>query len=201
MIAWGESWLKHHPGWTLKTWGEKNLPKLVNLNLFSKCSCLGQQADLVRYEVLLQEGGVYVDADVECVRNIEPLIEGCLFFALRRDPRVMDLRVESHSNAFFGSIFGHPIMRDLVQNLRRAFRPQPWTAIGPPYFSSILGGHPGKFLDLPSRIVLDLNKGERPKPGRRAVPGNVYAVNYHSSKWIPSSMESLRKNFSSFPRR
>ena len=36
-------------------------------------------ADFGRYMVLHRFGGVYVDLDYECLKNIEPLLDGCEF--------------------------------------------------------------------------------------------------------------------------
>ena len=41
------------------------------------CSTNAQKADVLRYEVLYAHGGVYLDTDVEYLRNIEPLLAGC----------------------------------------------------------------------------------------------------------------------------
>lgn len=187
-VAWGKSWLAHHPGWVMKLWTEKNLAVFKNRDLLAKCSCLGQQSDIVRYESLLYEGGVYLDTDMECVRNIEPLIQDATFLALRRDPRIAS--GETHSTAMFGATMWNPITADAVNSLRERFQPDQWTSVGPPHLSAILKRHPGEFLDLPSAVSLDINDGNRPAP--KTTPDGVYVVNHHSSKWFAPSMDRLR---------
>jgi hypothetical protein len=171
----------------MKLWTEGNLPPLSNGDLLPSCSCLGQQSDLVRYEVLLREGGVYVDTDMECVRNIETLIQYGEFFALRRDPRFRTR--EAFSNAMFGATKGNPIMAEVVGNLRQSFRPG-WTDIGPPFFSSILNRNHGKFIDLPFGISLDFTDKKRSAPTRNQ--SWVRVINHHSSMWFKPSMAPLK---------
>lgn len=174
----------------MRLWTEENLPPLKNGDLLPKCSSLGQQSDIVRYEALLSEGGVYVDTDMECARNIEPLVQDADFFALCRDPRIQS--GERYSNALFGTRMGHPILSEVVTQLRKNFRPAPWTAIGPIYFSSILKDHIEEFLSLPCATSFDFNKGRRHGPAR--ITARTYLVNHHSSKWFPPSAAPLRKN-------
>lgn len=187
-VVWGESWLRKHPGWSMKLWTEENLPALVNGDLLPACSCLGQQSDIVRYEVLLKEGGVYLDTDMECVRNIEPLIRYGEFFALRRDPRLE--KRETYSSAIFGMTKGNSIMAEVVKNLRQSFLPESWTSIGPPLLSSILNENRGKFIDLPHEISLDLNDGKRSSPTKPSKWLRI--INHHSSKWFAPSMARLK---------
>jgi mannosyltransferase OCH1-like enzyme len=171
----------------MKLWTEENLPPLSNGDLLQKCSCLGQRSDIVRYEILLREGGVYLDTDMECLRNIEPLIRGGKFFALRRDPRIENR--ETHSTAMFASTPSHPIMADMVRVVRQKLRPESWTSIGPPLLSAILASRPKEFINLPDWISFDLNDGRRSLV--TLPPKRAYVTNHHSSKWFAPSMARI----------
>jgi inositol phosphorylceramide mannosyltransferase catalytic subunit len=48
------------------------------------------QSDIARYEILLQVGGVYIDTDFECLRNVEPLIDGIECFAAQERDAVFE---------------------------------------------------------------------------------------------------------------
>ncbi|MFI5911211.1 FkbM family methyltransferase [Dactylosporangium sp. NPDC051541] len=82
--AFGESWLRHHPGWELRLWTEADVPPLRNQQLFDAAPP-GQKADILRYELLLAHGGVCIGTDMECLRNIEPLLAGVDVFCVRED--------------------------------------------------------------------------------------------------------------------
>lgn len=88
-VEYGEQWLNLHPGWTLTTWTYENLPKLVNQEIFDGIGTRWpiragaakpetvvqvQQADIAAYEIVFKFGGVYLNCDIEPVRNIGPLL-------------------------------------------------------------------------------------------------------------------------------
>jgi mannosyltransferase OCH1-like enzyme len=62
------------------------------------------KADIARYEVIYTHGGVYLDTDFKCLRNIEPLLEGADFFSAWED----DERV---ANSLFGAMPGRQRVR------------------------------------------------------------------------------------------
>jgi FkbM family methyltransferase len=105
-----ESWTRHHPGWERRLWHDGNLPELRNQALFDIAPTLAQKADILRFELLLDHGGVYVDGDFECLRNIEPLLDGVRAFCGREDA----MRV---SNALIGCVPGHPLLDAVVAAL------------------------------------------------------------------------------------
>src|ERR671939_669644 len=73
---WIGGWLELHPRWKHVLWTEENRPTLINEEQFQRADSYAQQSDILRYEIVYRHGGVYVDTDFECLRNIEPLMEG-----------------------------------------------------------------------------------------------------------------------------
>ena len=63
-----------HPDWEYRLWTDENLPPLINARLFNSQHRAFYRADILRYEVLAEHGGVYVDVDFLMYRNIEPLL-------------------------------------------------------------------------------------------------------------------------------
>ncbi|MER7283790.1 FkbM family methyltransferase [Dactylosporangium sp. NPDC000244] len=115
--AFGESWLRHHPGWELKLWTGAGLPPLTNQALFDAAPP-GQKEDILRYELLLAHGGVFLGTDLECLRNIEPLLGGLDVFCAREDGfRLAD--------GVLGAAPGHPLIAAVVAALPNsvAWRP------------------------------------------------------------------------------
>jgi mannosyltransferase OCH1-like enzyme len=66
-----DSWKKKHPNWEYRLWTEDNLPNLKNQHAFDVSDNYPQKADILRYELLEQFGGVYVDADVHCIKPVD----------------------------------------------------------------------------------------------------------------------------------
>lgn len=85
-VAYGRGWQEKHPGWEMRLWTDANLPPLVNQGAFDQGVNYGHKSDLLRLELLRLYGGVYLDTDVECNRNIEPLLDGVQAFAAYTEP-------------------------------------------------------------------------------------------------------------------
>ena len=66
---WQKTW-QTMPGWRYKLWTDKDLDDFpfVNRDLFLKEKNMGARADILRMEILYQEGGVYIDTDFECLK-------------------------------------------------------------------------------------------------------------------------------------
>jgi len=81
------NWIAHHPDWTIKFWTDRDRPlphprmKLCKVKdfpfqklepYFHSSENFGERSDILRYEILFQEGGVYVDHDVKCMKSFAP---------------------------------------------------------------------------------------------------------------------------------
>jgi inositol phosphorylceramide mannosyltransferase catalytic subunit len=188
-VRWGRTWTDLHPGWTMRLWTEADIadPPLQNADLLPRCACLAQQSDLVRYEIMLREGGVYVDTDLECLKNIEPLIDDeCGLFVTH----VRDCK-DRFSNAIFGCVPGHGALAEVVRRLPEHFATEPWFAIGPPYFTDIVSRYEKKVLRR--RVFQPLTYTEYGDHRRTVsnVPKGTYAVNHHASAWYKPTTEAL----------
>jgi hypothetical protein len=112
--AFTDSWKRRHSDWEVRVWTDANLPRLQNQRLFEQTTILAQKADLLRYELLLMFGGVYLDVDFECLQNLEPLLDGVEYI-------YGDQRPGEPNIALLGSTPGHPFARWCVDRL-----PQRW---------------------------------------------------------------------------
>ena len=67
-----KSWQKCNPDYKFFFWDDekcKNL-NLINRELFDSIENKGCKSDILRYEILYQYGGIYIDTDFECIRPI-----------------------------------------------------------------------------------------------------------------------------------
>ena len=114
-----ESWHRFHPDWEHRLWTERDLP--VDLELTEAANLLRQpaeRADILRLELLHRHGGVYLDADFECLKPVDPLLDGVsCFLGLLDSGRV--------SNAVIGTVPGHPLLAKAMAEVR------PRTTYGP----------------------------------------------------------------------
>jgi mannosyltransferase OCH1-like enzyme len=189
-VRWGAGWAAAHPGWVMKLWTEQEIQSFQNLDLLARCSSLAQQADIIRYEALFREGGVYIDTDMECLRNVEPLIEGIDLFACWQKSGIL-------SNAIFGGVPGNEIFEELFRRSRTDFKPQPWNAMGPPFFTPIVLSSPHARI-FNRKTFIPYTRAEYEKFPRHPMeitdpPPESYAINHRSSVWHADSTRPLGK--------
>jgi hypothetical protein len=131
------SWMVLHPNWTFKFWTddpkrelpipgmEKHLFEELELthmgSFFPNAKNWGEKSDLLRYEILYREGGIYVDHDVECYRSFDSLCQNFAFFA-PLEPAHKNPLIENHltiTNCLIGAKPAHPILLNTMENVKR----------------------------------------------------------------------------------
>ena len=111
-----ESWKRHHPGWEFRWWNESTIGSLWNQDLWDHAHDISPtapeqfRADVVRYEILYRQGGVWVDVDFECLRSIEELCRVDAFLAWEVPNRWLN-------QAIFGAVPEHPLLAALIAAL------------------------------------------------------------------------------------
>ena len=131
--AFLEGWRKVHPEWEWRTWSEDNLPPLRLRRQFDAARSWAGKADIVRYEVIATHGGVYLDTDMECLKNIEDLLHACRAFVCRSAPSG---RV---GNAIFGATPDHPFVRRVIAAVPARHDPRRPTLTGPRLLTELAG--------------------------------------------------------------
>jgi mannosyltransferase OCH1-like enzyme len=137
LTGYRETWLRHNPDWELHSWTDDNLPEgLRREEVYDRSRTPWERADILRLEVVLRFGGVHVDADFECLRAIEPLIEDIEFFIGYRKPGRVN-------GALFGAVPGHPILLEALEAIRpRDDRSYDKDATGPKFLDAQLADRP-----------------------------------------------------------
>ncbi len=125
-LKFRESWQKLHPDWEYRLWTDADLATydFEMRDLFDQSENYGEKSDILRCEVLLKHGGVYVDADFECVKPIDELLSKYDFFAGIEPPHEIpeSSRVLLISNALIGAIPGHPILKKWKTTIRERWK-------------------------------------------------------------------------------
>jgi mannosyltransferase OCH1-like enzyme len=111
-VRYQRSWTRHHPGWELRLWTEESLPAdLERKESYELLRQPAERSDVLRLELLYRHGGVYTDVDFECVRSIEPLLDGVTVFCGYIEPGRVN-------NAILGSVPGHPLLERAIREIR-----------------------------------------------------------------------------------
>jgi hypothetical protein len=127
------SWAEKHPDFEMHFWSDRErvLPhpsmklRLVEdfswiflKKLFLSSTNYGEQSDLLRYEILYQEGGIYVDHDVECFKPFTSLAETCdLFCGLEPPHKPIAETSITVCNNLIGSCPEHPILKKTIEKV------------------------------------------------------------------------------------
>lgn len=151
-FAWMKSWVELL-GWEYKLWGDEEVSSflLYNQELYNRSTSYGEKTDIIRLELLLHYGGLYVDVDFECLNGaifeelgksfdfyvgFEPIEHG----TINGIPKIC--------NALIAASPYHPLIKNLIVNMKDNWiLHETETGIqkaGPDYFS---------------RIILDYEKG------------------------------------------
>ena len=132
-------WIAHHPDWTVKFWTDRDrhLPcygmKKENANRFSftllgkeyaSSTNWGEKSDILRYEILYKEGGVYVDHDANCMCSFVHLNDSFDFYAGLEAPHpLLAGQNLTCGNGVIGSRAGHPVIWKTLQNISARWAP------------------------------------------------------------------------------
>src|SRR6187402_3325286 len=85
-----ESWKKHLPDYEIKEWNEDNFD--VNIIPFTteayKSKKYAFVSDYARFKILYDEGGIYLDTDVEVFRNFDNFLDNETFTGFETIERV-----------------------------------------------------------------------------------------------------------------
>ena len=116
--AWQATWFVHHSDWQYILWTQKEIDELglKNRAQFDAALTYGEKSDIARYEILYKFGGVYADADFECMQPMDVFHHCCDFYAgLEGTTAVI-------GNSIIGSAPGHPILRRCIDTLHGAVK-------------------------------------------------------------------------------
>lgn len=126
-----KSWIALHPNWTYNFWTDRMRPlpdpamklQLITSYPFSKLAhCFedstnyAEQADILRYEILYNLGGLYIDHDVKCLKNFSPFLQNYDLFCGLEPPHnpVLSSSI-SVCNNLIGSKPFHPILEKCIE--------------------------------------------------------------------------------------
>lgn len=125
------SWIARHPDWTFKFWTDRDRPlphpkmqkamvqdlKFLTLyDCYKKSENVAEKSDLLRCEILYQEGGIYVDHDVKCFKSFEPFHMTYDFFCGMEMPYKTSLSTcVLPTNNIVASRPGHPILKRCME--------------------------------------------------------------------------------------
>jgi hypothetical protein len=135
------TWIAHHPDWRVKYWTdrERSAPCNGMERLFVKdftfkhfeaqynqSDNYGEKSDLLRYEILQQEGGVYADHDANCLQSFAPLHNTYDLYCCFETPHPAFVgRNITCGNGVIGSKPAHPVIAKVISHIE-----EHWKTVG-----------------------------------------------------------------------
>jgi len=125
LIKLAETWKKNHLQWQYELWDANRMENLIQLNFpdfaetYFNYRYPVQRWDAIRYLILFQMGGLYVDLDFECIEPIDKLLTGqCCCFGMDPEENArMFQKPFILSNAIMASEPKHPFMKQIIDQL------------------------------------------------------------------------------------
>jgi hypothetical protein len=113
-----DSWRLHHPDWDVRVWGNEQLLQ-TDWRCRHRLHGLGERdcaavADAMRWEILLQHGGVCVAADSVCLRPLDPALLDLEAFTCWENEVVAPGQLCA---AYVGCTPGNPLIAKIVQDI------------------------------------------------------------------------------------
>jgi mannosyltransferase OCH1-like enzyme len=188
------TWKAQLPGWEIKEWSESNSPisePYVARALKEKRFAFA--ADYVRFHALFFHGGIYLDTDMEIVRDLTPLLSDEFFIGRES---------EDYINAgIIGATKGHPLMSCIMKEFDNRATTG-FTAI-PEVITPILAEktltskgvriYPPEFF-YPYN-PFDKNRKDIAQLFYCDVSNNTYAIHHWAQSWSYTFSERLLRKF------
>lgn len=112
-----EGWKKLHPDYEIKIWTDETFNEYLDDSLFVKEALerkkYGFLSDYFRFTVLYKFGGIYVDTDVEMLKNLDEFLNCKMFMGFIFDSSI--------GTALFGTEKGNPLMLEWLKILEEDF--------------------------------------------------------------------------------
>ena len=120
-----ESWRALNPDWEYRFWDKNAINDFMNtyypelVPAYETFPYNVQRWDVIRYLILYQFGGLYVDMDYECTESIEPLL--CdIECAIGLEPKENAVRRRMPyivGNAFMATVPKHPFFAEIIKTV------------------------------------------------------------------------------------
>ena len=113
---YGETWKEYHPDWEYKLWTDVDVNDvdIPRRSLYDSITNVAQKSDFLRYHILNQFGGLYVDTDFECIKPFDDLLYLDFFTGIGY-PKKLELYI-----GLIASVPKHPIINHLINHLTTA---------------------------------------------------------------------------------
>ena len=182
-----ESWKKYLPEYQIIEWSERNIDidSLKKENKFFK-ECYDRKlwayvADYLRVKILYEEGGIYLDTDIEIIKDISPLLENDLFLGFENKNEI--------NMAIVGTVVNHKIFQRMLE----FYSNEIWESelyVITNILTKILKEEYGENLNLEKEKITIYPReyfypyGPNEEFKEECITSNTYAIHWWGKSWI-----------------
>lgn len=118
---WMQTWQGWN-GWTYKLWTDEDADNygLYNKKLYDSANNYAERSDILRYEILYREGGLYVDVDFIC-KNRKFFDYAHTHYDLYLGVEPLETKNLSTNNALLGCAPDHPLMKSMIYDMEEHY--------------------------------------------------------------------------------
>ena len=195
---WMSTWKRYCPDYEIVEWNEDNYDYKKNEYMYEayKAKKWGFVPDYARLDIIYNCGGIYLDTDVELVKNLDDLLYQKAFAGLQRDLRVAN-------GLGFGSI---PYLPNLKKQIsvyddRHFIKKDGTFDLTPaPTMQTEIMEQNGFVKINKYQIVDDVTIYPAPVLGgiigsRAIINDSVYAIHHYDGSWVPAEIKAKQANW------
>ncbi|HEY5313989.1 MAG TPA: glycosyltransferase, partial [Pirellulales bacterium] len=184
---WMAQWQALHPGWRHWMWREADILGALPAPLrdfYDRAQTLAGKADVARYWIIHEHGGVYLDTDRSCLKPIDDLLAGCQCFLSYATPAGIV------TNNIFGAVPRHPFLAKVLERLPARFDPRRPNRSGPLLFTELAKGR-GDVRIFERQILDPVPDGDRHLLATQTEFPGSYSVHYYEASWVRGKVGML----------
>lgn len=166
-----QTWRDAHPGWEFRLWGNAELEGRDWINAHHMTQMAPRElngvADMMRWEILLEHGGLVFDADSICLRPLDDTMLDCDAFACWESEIARPGLIAA---GYFGCTAGNAFVKRIVEDIAASpsvIGDMAWKTVGPQRLTDCYR----KFVYTPLRIY----------PSHMFIPRHFTGVTYGGS--------------------
>lgn len=187
-----ESWKQHLSDYKIKRWDESNIPKDIPfVNDMLKNKNWAFVSDYIRLYALFNEGGIYLDTDIEVIKPFDELLHHPVFLGEESKGRP--------TTGVIGSIKGHAYIKDCMNIMEKRHEQKKEYLITPEVAAEGLKkGHKDVAI-LPPETFYPYNPYDNSKLVSVLMYSDVvegtYAIHHWNHAWKLGFVERLIRGF------
>jgi mannosyltransferase OCH1-like enzyme len=195
--GWTESWKKFNPDYEYKLWTDVDVDSLnlPNRKAYDSIDNNGPKSDILRYHILNNFGGIYIDTDFECLKSFDEF-SYLRFYTSVGYPSAIELYP-----GLIACIPHHPIIEKVTQEIDKVSKKDIATGgilgttssyfftnvffnVVKEYQKGLVAFPPDYFYPYPNNF-----KGFRQEDGKTYIKECSYAIHYWAQSWNKGNPE------------